>query len=151
MDTQLTSTATPPPRSWLAWGRFFLVLVGLGISGYLSWAHTGGVALVCSDSGLVNCAKVTSSAQSYFLGVPVAYWGLLFYAVAAAIHWPTLRGVRIESLRLATMTSGVLFVLWLVYAEFVLIGSICLWCTGVHLVTATLFLLDLKSWLTSKQ
>ena len=143
-----TSTSTPPPQRGLAWARFALSVVGVLIAGYLSAAHQGGLALVCSDSGVVNCAKVTSSAQSYFFGVPVAYWGLMFFAVTAAVHWPLLRGYRVEQLRVAMMTSGLLFILWLVYAELVLIGSICLWCTAIHVVTAVLFLLDLRRWLT---
>jgi len=30
------------------------------------------------------------------------------------------------------------FVLWLIAAEVLIIGNICLWCTAVHLVTFTL-------------
>jgi uncharacterized membrane protein len=144
----MTTTSTPPPQRGLAWLRFALSIAGVLISAYLSATHQGGIALVCSDSGIVNCAKVTSSAQSYFLGVPVAYWGLMFFAGAVVMHWPALRGYRVEMLRTVMMASGVVFILWLVYAELVLIGSICLWCTAVHIVTATLFLLDMRRFLT---
>ena len=34
--------------------------------------------LVCTDADLINCEKVTTSAQSYFLGIPVAVLGLVF-------------------------------------------------------------------------
>jgi uncharacterized membrane protein len=35
---------------------------------------------------------------------------------------------------------GVLFVLWLVAAEILIIGHVCLWCTGVHVVTLALLI-----------
>ena len=35
--------------------------------------------------------------------------------------------------------------LWLLTAELVIIHKICLWCTGVHLVTFALFVLTVTS------
>ncbi|MHB2029272.1 MAG: vitamin K epoxide reductase family protein, partial [Acidimicrobiales bacterium] len=35
---------------------------------------------------------------------------------------------------------GMCFVLWLVYAEVIIIGSICLYCTGVHVTTFLLLI-----------
>ncbi len=32
-------------------------------------------------------------------------------------------------------------VIYLVYAEFIIIGSICLYCTSVHIITFVLFVL----------
>ena len=42
---------------------------------------------------------------------------------------------------LAMATVGVLFALYLVSAELLIIGNICLWCTSVHVVTFLLFVL----------
>jgi len=36
--------------------------------------------------------------------------------------------------------AGMVFVLWLVAAEVLIIGHICLWCTGVHVVMIALVL-----------
>jgi uncharacterized membrane protein len=41
--------------------------------------------------------------------------------------------------RLAAVTSGVVFVVYLVWAELFRIDAICLWCTVVHVVTVALF------------
>jgi uncharacterized membrane protein len=38
-----------------------------------------------------------------------------------------------------------LFVLWLIAAELLIIKSICLWCTGVHVVTFVLFVITLTT------
>jgi len=52
----------------------------LGVSIYLTVAHyTTSVSLICSDKGLVNCEKVTTSAQSMIFGIfPVAVLGWRF-------------------------------------------------------------------------
>jgi uncharacterized membrane protein len=53
----------------------------------------------------------------------------------------------IGRLRLAGAVSGVGMVIYLVYAEAVQIKAICLWCTGVHIVTFLLFLTILAAYL----
>jgi uncharacterized membrane protein len=37
------------------------------------------------------------------------------------------------------MVAGIGFVLYLLYAELFIIGSICLYCTSVHAITFVLF------------
>jgi hypothetical protein len=41
---------------------------------------------------------------------------------------------------------GLLFVLYLVYAEIVQLRALCPWCTGVHILTLVIFLLALRLW-----
>jgi uncharacterized membrane protein len=41
--------------------------------------------------------------------------------------------------RLGSAVVGIGFVLYLVYAEVIQIGNICLWCTSVHVITFLLF------------
>ncbi len=41
--------------------------------------------------------------------------------------------------RFAGALGGIGFVLWLVYAELVIIGAICLWCTVAHVLAFGLF------------
>jgi|GEM_PF-191720 len=132
------------PARWRPYAALGLAVVGLGISSYLTAAHFSGAALVCSDTGVVNCEKVTTSAQSYFLGVPVALWGLLFYAATTAVNLPAAwrsPDRRLHVLRLVMAVGGMCFVLYLVSAEMLIIKNICLWCTGVHVVTFLLFVL----------
>ncbi len=129
---------------WRPYAGLVLSLIGLGVSSYLTAAHFSGAKLACSGGGLVNCEKVTTSAQSYFLGVPVALWGLLFYVAMTALNLPVLwrsADRRVHALRLAMGAVGICFVLYLVSVEFLIIKNICLWCTGVHVVTFLLFVL----------
>ena len=46
--------------------------------------------------------------------------------------------------------AGVLFVLYLVWAELVMLGQICSWCTVVHVVTAALFVYYLATWVARR-
>ena len=135
------------PAIWLQITSFVLALGGLGVSVYLTIAHfTESALLGCSESGLVNCTKVTTSPQSYVFGIPVAVLGLAFFLFAAAIMspwaWQSTRR-EIHLLRIASLVVGMGFVLYLVYAELFIIGSICLYCTSVHAITFVLFVLTM--------
>ncbi len=133
------------PALWLQLTTFVLALVGLGVSIYLTVAHfTESTLAGCSESGLVNCTKVTTSPQSYVFGIPVAVLGLAFYLFAVAIMspwaWQATRR-EIHLLRMASVVVGIGFVLYLLYAELFIIGSICLYCTSIHIITFVLFVL----------
>jgi uncharacterized membrane protein len=102
------------------------------------------VALVCSDNGAINCEKVTTSPQSEILGIPVAMLGLAFFIPMIALCLPAAwrsADRRVHLARLALSITGVGMILYLIIAELFLIKAICLWCSGVHLVTFLLFVI----------
>jgi uncharacterized membrane protein len=120
-----------------------LAIVGLGISAYETWAHFNGNHLAgcpTGGGGTFNCEAVITSPQSMVFGViPVAILGLAFYAVPLFSPWAwRLRSLLVHQFRLASMIVGMGFVVYLIYAELT-IGSICEYCTGVHIVTFLLF------------
>ena len=133
-----------PP--WVRWTSLVLSLAGLGVSIYLTIAHyTSTSILACSSKGYVDCAKVTTSAQSMVFGVlPVAVLGLAFYVFMTAANSPWGWRMRIPLVwwaRIGSVVVGMGFVLYLLYAEIIQIGNICLWCTSVHAITFLLFVL----------
>lgn len=133
----MTAPELSVPR-WAEVTTFLLSLLGLGLSIYLSITHFDKQLLVCSDTGVVDCAKVTTSAQSRFLGVPVAFLGLGTYLVMTVLNSPwawhaKARWVHVTRFVLAIISMC--FVLWLVYAELLIINAICLYCTAVHVTT----------------
>lgn len=136
------ATGTPVP-AWAPWLSLALSLVGLGIATYLTLAHyTSTVPLACPNTGVINCARVTTSPQSVMLGIPVAVLGLAWFVVMVAITTPYAwrhGGVLVGRARVALAALGMAFVLYLVYTELFVLDSICLWCTGVHVVTLLLF------------
>lgn len=128
---------------WAPLSSTVLCVAGLAVSAYLTFEHySSSTTLACPESATINCVKVTSSSYSELLGVPVALLGLLFFlamtplclpfAWRSANPWP-------QRLRMAGPALGVVFVVYLVWAELFPIGAICLWCTVVHAVTLLLF------------
>jgi uncharacterized membrane protein len=136
--------------AWLQYLTLVLAVIGLGISAYESWVHYHGNHLAgCpTGGGLVNCAAVITSPQSMVFNViPVAILGLAFYVAAVVLFSPwawNLRWPPLHWLRLASVIVGMGFVTYLISAE-VAIGSICEYCTGVHVVTFLLFCITVFS------
>ncbi|MGI8868161.1 MAG: vitamin K epoxide reductase family protein [Mycobacteriales bacterium] len=120
-----------------------LAVLGLGLSVYLTIEHySSGTTLACPATSTVNCAKVTTSPESKILGIPVAVLGLLFFIAMVGLTLPVswrARNAIVHQVRVASASAGIVFVLWLIYAELFRINAICLWCTGVHIVTFLLF------------
>ena len=153
------------PPLWLQVTSTVLAVLGLAISAYETYAHYNGSHLLgcpTGAGGTFNCTAVITSSQSVVFNVfPVAVLGLAFYVFAVVIFSPwawqfrgaairlggqrlrlTSRGVDI--VRLGSVIVGMGFVMYLIYAEFQ-IGSICEYCTGVHIVTFLLFCITVVS------
>jgi len=133
------------PR-WLQLATLGLSLAGLAVSIYLTIVHfTSKSILICSSRGTIDCEKVLSSSQAMVFGVfPVAVLGLAFFVFMVAINSPWAWRSQLPVIwwaRLAAAITGMGFVLYLVYAELIQIGNICLWCTSVHVITFLLFVL----------
>ena len=130
--------------AWLQWTSLALSLAGLGMSIYMTIAHyTSTNILVCSNKGYIDCAKVTTSPESMVFNVfPVAVLGLAFYVFMTAINTPWAWRSGIAAIwwaRLVGIITGIGFVLYLIYAEVIQIGNLCLDCTTVHVITFLLF------------
>jgi uncharacterized membrane protein len=143
-----------PPRPseqplWLQVTSLVLAVIGLGISAYETYVHFNGNHLAgCSTNGAENCTAVITSSQSMVFNViPVAILGLAFYVVAVPLFSPWAWRAEwrlVHQLRLASMVVGIGFVMYLISAE-LQIGSICEYCTGVHVVTFLLFCITVFS------
>jgi uncharacterized membrane protein len=137
-------STTVPTLRWQPVATLLLSIAGLGIATYLTVTHFDKVALVCSDNGAINCAKVTSSPQSVIVGIPVAMLGLAYFVPMIALCLPVAwrsADRRVHLARLALAVTGVGMIIYLIIAELFLIKAICLWCSGVHVVTFILFVI----------
>ena len=138
-------------RSKIQFVLLVLSLLGVGITIYLTAVHYENVPLVCSENGLVNCARVISSSYSVVPGttVPITIPGFGWCIVSAALAIVGLfstTGLWQRRIRIAQFVwalSGLLVVLYLVYAEIVRLRTICAWCTALHVVILLMFLLTL--------
>ena len=133
--------------AWVVPTSFGCAIAGVGVSVYLTIAHyTSPTVLACSSSRVVNCERVTTSAQSQVAGIPVALLGLVWFLAMAGLCSPWAwrsPAPWIRVVRQVAVWTAMVFVLWLVYAELFVIRAICLWCTVVHVLAFALFVIVL--------
>jgi len=135
-----------PVSKWIVLSTFVLSLLGLAISIYLTIAHFGSSSiLACSDSkSIIDCSAVTTSQWSYLFHIPVSVLGLINFTVLVPLNssaaWAS-KNYYIALARFAMVGGGMVIVLWLVYCELVKVGHICLYCTGVHIITFALLII----------
>jgi uncharacterized membrane protein len=142
LPTSPARRTVEPAPTWVLWVTLPLALLGVAIATYLTIIHFNPKALHCS-AGIFNCSAVLDSAQSKFLGIPVAFLGLFQYVVMTALCTPWAWRSKRREVHLARLTLaavGMAFVLWLIAAELLIINNICEYCTGVHLITFALFI-----------
>ena len=126
-----------------------IALVGLFVALYLTLYKVGVIGeLACS---IGSCEAVQTSRWSTFLGLPVAAWGLAFYASVLAIALTGLME-RYEDSRplalgmLALTAWGALFSLWLTYVELFVIRAICQWCVISAVLAVGLTVVSYLDW-----
>lgn len=143
-STEVANAPSVSATRWVGVTTFALSVIGVGLSTYMTIAHfTEASILACSGTGELSCTLVTTSPQSRVLGIPVVLLGLSFFVVMSILTSPPVwrRSERWLALSRSTLAvSGMIFVLWLITAEVLIIGHICLWCTGVHVVMTALLL-----------
>lgn len=133
--------------NWIPILGILFALAGVAASSYLTAAHYSTTSiLACSGTGTINCAKVTTSAQSMLLGIPIAILGMAWFLAMLGLNLPVAwrsdqRAVAL--VRLAFAIGGMGFALYLIGSELLSIKAICLWCTSVHVFTFALFVLTL--------
>lgn len=130
-----------------------MALAGIAIAIYLITVEADGVPLICSTTGVVDCANVLASSYSRvpFTHVPITVPGVLWFAASGALAGVGLvwvrRGVgeppRLRLAQFLWSAAGMVFVLYLVYAEIVQLHHICAWCTVIHALTLATLLLTL--------
>jgi len=138
------SRSVEPVAAWARVTTLVLSVLGLAVSSYLTIEHFGhSNLLICPRNQWLNCESVTTSSQSYFLGIPVAVLGLLNFVAMTALNSPWAWAAKqywIHLARFVLAVGGMVFVLWLVTAELVFINHICLYCTAVHVITFVLLI-----------
>jgi uncharacterized membrane protein len=118
-----------------------LALVGLFVALYL-WLHALGFGgpIKCGTGG---CDTVQTSPWAVFLGLPVAFYGVVGYAAVLVVSLVALRPAALLERKwnvvlVGLATVGVLFTAYLTYLELFVIHAICRWCVGsAVIITAT--------------
>jgi uncharacterized membrane protein len=145
VDSAQPTTESGSTRDILRTLSLILVIIGLAISGYLSYVKIAEVPAVCvTNSETVNCEVVQNSAYSRIAGIPVAWLGFATYIVLFAL---LLLENRIEFLK----QNGVLIIfgitlfawlysMYLVYLQFFVLKALCPWCLGHESIMTLIFI-----------
>ena len=141
---------------WRPIATTVISVVGLAIATYLTYVHyssaPGKFNAVCplgGTHGVINCDKVTTSAQSIIFGIPVALYGAVFFLFMIAVNLPVSwrsPSMWLARARLAAVICGMGMVLYLISMEAFVIHAICIWCSAVHLLQFALFILVTTGW-----
>jgi uncharacterized membrane protein len=145
VDSAQPSAETHPARDLLRTLSIILVVVGLAISGYLSYVKLAEVPVVCvANSDTFNCEVVQNSAYSKIAGIPVAWLGFGTYAAMLIL---LLLENRINFLKqngalvfFAITLFAWLYSMYLVYLQVFVLKALCPWCLGHELTMTLLFL-----------
>ncbi len=116
-----------------------LGMLGLLDAGYLTLKHYTRTPLGCSL--IQGCDAVTTSEYAVLFDVPVALFGVLYYAAIAGFSLAYLKTKRSVLMAGVMMLTPIGFAasLWFIYAQLFIIGAICLYCVGSALISTALF------------
>ncbi len=113
--------------------RIILAVMGLIISIYLAASADLNLPVTCPNGQVINCGKVLNSLYAQSFGIPNTYYGILFFLLVLALAY-----IKKQELLALLSAIGMGFVFYFLYAEYQL-GAICIYCTGVHIVTLAIF------------
>jgi uncharacterized membrane protein len=127
-----------------------VALAGLFVAAYLALYKLGIVGTLSCSVG--SCETVQLSRWATLVGLPVAVWGVGYYAVVLALSLAGVQERFVESrglaLALVILTAwGLIFSAWLTYLELFVIKAICQWCVVSAVLAGILFSICLLDWI----
>ncbi len=137
MSTEVQQRDTAPGRRFGLWHlSIVLVVLGLLVSGYLSYTHLTSTSIVCVEGGAFDCDTVNSSIYSKLMGIPVAYlgFGADLFLLVVLLFEPRVKllssyGVMIT---FGVALLGFIYHSYLTYVSLTRIGALCPWCLAHH-------------------
>ena len=131
--------------------RWFLGFAALGLaaSSASTWVHhrlltDPTYVSVCDVNSTFSCSEAYTSQYGSIDGVPVALLGVVFFLFVIGLVVMCRRSASAErnlpGYLFAASTIGLAMVLYLGYASYVILGTICLLCVGTYVAVIGLFL-----------
>jgi uncharacterized membrane protein len=126
-----------------------VALAGLFVATYLTLYKLGVIGTMTCSVG--SCETVQLSRWATLLGLPVAAWGVGYYAFVFVLALAGVQERFAESrglaLTLVLLTGwGLIFSAWLTYLELFVIDAICQWCVVSAILAAVLFAICWLDW-----
>jgi uncharacterized membrane protein len=129
---------------WADWSIPILIMIGIGVSVYLTYIETFSASAACGPIGDCNAVQQSRYAKLFEV-VPIGIVGLLGYIgmLAAWLARKTRRNLeRPAALGFWAMAFfAVIFSLYLTYLEPFVIKAVCLWCLTSSIIVTLLLLL----------
>jgi uncharacterized membrane protein/glutaredoxin len=125
------------------WPLFSLALIGMVLSGYLTFnAWQGKLVAFCTEGA--GCDVVLNSRWSTLFGVPTSFWGFLTYALLAAVAWNKNAADRWRWTWTISL-FGLLFSLYLTSVSLFELKATCPYClTSLGIMTAIFIVTTLQ-------
>jgi protein-disulfide isomerase len=131
--------------------RWFLGFAGLGLaaSAASTWVHhrlltDPTYVSVCDVNSRFSCSEAYTSQYGSIAAVPVALLGVVFFLFVIGLVVLCGRsasaGRNLPGYLFAVSTIGLAMVLYLGYASYFILGTICLLCLGTYVAVIGLFL-----------
>lgn len=129
-----------PPAHTPHWPVLALAVAGMLLTGYLSaLAWLGGGAILCGPDS--SCDIIQQSRWSAVLGLPLAFWGFLLYALIAGLAWQGTQRLK-NWRRLWTLALVALAISqYLTIVGIWQLGAVCLWCLASLVLLAAIFVI----------
>ena len=138
---------------------FFLSILGILVSGYLTYLHYSTQNSTCDINATFQCSSVSNSKYSQILGVPVAILGLFGYMFIGTISWGILKKENIKMLIKNNLLTqfvspktlslfsviALIFSLYLTYTEFFLIKALCIFCLISQAIILTIAVISYQN------
>ena len=110
---------------------------------YLTFNHYNILSkgAICEGTSLFSCSLVNTSVYSELLGIPVALYGVAWFALLSILSWKARHRESLIPKIFWLNVIGFAYVLYLIYLEFVL-QTLCPFCTVVHVLAAASLVLS---------
>jgi uncharacterized membrane protein len=117
-----------------------VAFLGMIDAAYVALHSAQTFLLPCGFAG--GCDQVLSSPYSHFLGIPIAWFGLLFYVSVTGVGLFCLYGfTQLLRFSLVIVSLAFLFTLYLLYLQAWVIRAFCDYCLLSALFVTTLLTL----------
>ncbi len=109
-----------------------VALAGIGVAGYLTWAHYADASVLCVAGG--GCETVQESSYAEIAGIPVALMGLVSYTtILVLVAWDA---PSAQLLAAALAFVGLMFSAYLLAVQVFVIDAFCIWCVANDVLIA---------------
>lgn len=114
-----------------------LSLVGLAAA-IISILDTSGGSSICDINSYISCTRVALSSYSRFMGISLSMWAAAYFILTTTLSMIYIAGRSSLALKIlwGLSISTLPIIAILIYIETMIIKSLCIYCTAMHVSIA---------------